>query len=208
MLQQLRQKNIDIPTAKTWELRIDEPLSQDICYPLFVRTDRTSWKLGGKISYVSDEKMLLEESELLRRAFGWDATILAREWLELAETGTFRMGALPQEVRVWIVDSQPFAWSFHHMFVVKDPKGFPLTNDDKTIIFDYASKIGKSFTSCLIVADFARLKNGGWTFIEAGPGSCAGTGHEQVFKSVACKLLGRQYSFAGDKMGGFFDRQN
>ena len=193
-----------VAMAKTWELHIDDPLPQDIRYPLFVRTDRTSWKLGGKISYVKDEKMLLEECELLRRAFGWNAIILAREWLEFAEAGTFRMGSLPQEVRVWIVDSQVFAWSFHHMLVVKDPEGFPLTTEDKTIIFDYASQIGKSFTSRLIVADFAKLKNGKWTFIEAGPGSCAGTGHEEIFKSVACKLLGRKYVFAGNKIGGFF----
>lgn len=204
VLQQLRQKNVDIPMAKTWELHIDEPLPQHICYPLFVRTDRTSWKLGGKISYVKDEEMLLEECELLRRAFGWDAKILAREWLELAEAGTFRMGSLPQEVRVWIVDAQVFAWSFHHMLVVKDPKGFPLTTEDKTIIFNYASQIGKSFTSRLIVADFAKLKNGKWTFIEAGPGSCAGTGHEEVFKAVACELLGHKYAFTGNKIGGLF----
>jgi len=40
------------------------------------------------------------------------------------------------------------------------------------------------------VADFARLTSGNWAFIEAGPGSCAGTAHESVFKAVVHKLLG------------------
>ena len=45
-------------------------------------------------------------------------------------------------------------------------------------------------------------KDGRWIFIEAGPGSCAGTGHEAVFKAVARRLLGEEFSLVPDAVGG------
>ena len=53
-----------------------------------------------------------------------------------------------------------------------------------------AGTVGSAFRSRLVVADFARGQDGRWWFIEAGPGSCAGTGHEAVFKAVARRLRG------------------
>jgi hypothetical protein len=52
------------------------------------------------------------------------------------------------------------------------------------------------------VADFARGLDRRWWFIEAGPGSCAGTGHEAVFKAVARCLRGEEPGLEGDRVGG------
>lgn len=61
------------------------------------------------------------------------------------------------------------------------------------------------FRSRLVAADFARQKNGEWIFIEAGPGSCAGTAHESVFKAVASRLRGEGFPFRSDAVGGVFE---
>src|SRR5690606_30468391 len=71
-------------SPRTWHLRLDAPLPHDLRFPLFLRTPQSWWKLGGKISRVRDERELQEECMALRRSFQWDATILAREWLDLA----------------------------------------------------------------------------------------------------------------------------
>jgi hypothetical protein len=65
-----------------------------------------------------------------------------------------------------------------------------------------AGKVGSAFRSRLVVADFARGVDGGWWFIEAGPGSCAGTAHEAVFKAVAGRLRGEERELEGDAVGG------
>jgi hypothetical protein len=39
-------------------------------------------------------------------------------------------------------------------------------------------------------------------FIEAGPGSCAGTDHEAVLKAVARRLKGLETALRGDAVGG------
>lgn len=57
----------------------------------------------------------------------------------------------------------------------------------------------RAFTSRLVVADFARDVSGAWWFNEAGPGSCAGTAHEAVFKHVASRLLGEPESSRGGR---------
>jgi hypothetical protein len=41
----------------------------------------------------------------------------------------------------------------------------------------------------LVAADFARGRDGRWWFIEAGPGSCAGTAHEAVFSRDGKRLV-------------------
>jgi len=69
---------------------------------------------------------------------------------------------------------------------------------------ELSRRVASAFRSRLIVADFARNSEGDWIFIEAGPGSCAGTGHENVFKSVAARLCGERFDFAGDNVGGVF----
>jgi len=68
-------------------------------------------------------------------------------------------------------------------------------------LFPHSSALDE--TSRLVVADFARLKRDkSWVFIEAGPGSCAGTGHEGVFKGVARALLGDRRVIEMDRIGG------
>jgi hypothetical protein len=131
---------------------------------------------------------LASEAAELRRALGWDALVLAREWLDLVAAGESRYGPVPQEVRIWVVDGVPFAWSFHHLHVVPKPRGFPPSADDWAELRRLAGKVGSAFRSRLVVADFAHCVDGRWWFIEAGPGSCAGTAHEAVFKSVARRL--------------------
>ena len=58
------------------------------------------------------------------------------------------------------------------------------------------------FRSGLVVADFARRTEGVWFLLEAGPGSCAGTAHEAVFKYVASCLAGSRYEPREDNVGG------
>jgi hypothetical protein len=168
-----------------------------------VRTAESSWKKGGgRISRVESVEALADESAALRRALGWDALILARQWLDLATAGEGRYGPVPQEVRTWVVDGVPFAWSFHHLHLVAQPKGFPLSDSDLSELHHLAAAVGSAFRSRLIVADFARDRDGRWWFIESGPGSCAGTSHESVFKLVARRLRGEEGDFVGDAVGG------
>ncbi len=204
VLETLQKAAIRISTPRTWLLPLDAPLPDDLTFPLFLRTAETSWKSGGQISRVSNPRQLRDEADLLRRALGWDALILAREWVELAEAGAGRYGPVPQEIRAWVVDGVPFGWSFHYLNVLKRPKGFPPSPDDLDELGRLAAQVGAAFRSRLVAADFARLREGNWCFIEAGPGSCAGTEHEAVFKAVASRLLGRQTVPATDAFGGLF----
>jgi hypothetical protein len=202
VLQALERAGVRIPTPRTWVLPLDAPLPEDLTFPLFVRTAESSWKKGGHISRVKTVADLEDEIAVLRRALGWDASILARQWLDLAPAGEGRYGPVPQEVRTWVVDGVPFAWSFHYLQVVPSPRGFPPSADDLTTLRELASKVGSAFRSRLVVADFARGVDGRWWFIEAGPGSCAGTGHEAVFKTVARRLRSEKLELWGDAVGG------
>jgi hypothetical protein len=191
VLARLAHAGVDVPTARTWRIEIDSPVPSDLQFPLFVRTAATSWKLGGTISKVKNMKELEAEASALRRAIQWDATILARQWLDLAIAGRSVYGPVPREVRVWVVDDKAHAWSFHHLNIVKNPEGFPPSPDDLAQFRTLAESVAFAFRSRLVAADFAQRTTGQWTFIEAGPGSCAGCGHEAVFKSVARQLSGR-----------------
>jgi hypothetical protein len=111
-------------------------------------------------------------------------------------------GPIPQEVRVWVVDGVPFAWAFHYLNVLKTPAGFPPREGDLAVLARYAARVGSAFRSRLVAADFARLAGGGWCFIEAGPGSCADTAHEAVFKAVARRLMGESPTLPCDRVGG------
>ena len=202
VLDTLLAASVRVPTPKTWRLRVDEPLPGNLAFPVFVRTALSSWKLGGRISRVRTAAELEAEAAELRRALGWDALILARAWHDLAEAGQSVYGPVPQEVRVWIVDQVPFAWSFHYLNVVNDPRGFPPNLADLRNLAGMAREVGSAFRSRLIAADFARQKNGEWIFIEAGPGSCAGTAHERVFKTVASRLRGEELLLQSDSVGG------
>ena len=205
VLDALAVARVTVPTPRTWRLPVDKPLPDDLIFPLFVRTAQSSWKSGGRISRVKSASELETEAAELRRAFGWDALILARAWHDFAEAGQGVYGPIPQEVRVWIVDEVPSAWSFHYGQVVKDPRGFPPNPADLQTLADLAREVGRTFRSRLIAADFARQKNGNWLFIEAGPGSCAGTSHEGVFKAVASRLCGKQRPFRSDSLGGILE---
>lgn len=202
VLRTLADASLQVSTPKTWQLKLDERLPLDLTFPLFVRTALSSWKLGGRISRVDSPAELESEAAQLRRAFGWDALILARTWLDLAEAGQCMHGPVAQEIRVWIVDQHPFAWSFHHLNIVRDPRGFPPGDDDLRFIAKMAGDVGRAFRSRLVAADFARQANGEWVFIEAGPGSCAGTAHEAVFKAVASRLRDENVTPFSDAVGG------
>ncbi len=202
VLHTLDRHGVRVPTPRTWVLPLDARLPDDLTFPLFVRTAESSWKKGGHISRVNNKKELEDEMGLLRRALGWDATILARQWLDLAPAGEGRYGPVPQEVRIWLVDGVAFAWSFHYLHVVPRPQGLPPSAEDLATLREQANKVGAVFRSRLVVADFARGRNGPWWFIEAGPGSCAGTEHEAVFKAVARKLRGEVPALPGDRVGG------
>jgi hypothetical protein len=202
VLHAVEKAGVRVPAPRTWVLPLDAPPPDDLTFPLFVRTTESSWKKGGRISKVGSVRELEAEAAELRRALGWDATILAREWLDLATAGAGRYGPVPQEVRIWVVDGAPVAWSFHHMHIVPRPKGFPHSPDDLAELRRLAGQVASSFRSRLVAADFARGTDGRWWFIEAGPGSCAGTAHERVFKAVAGRLRGELSGFQGDALGG------
>jgi ATP-grasp domain, R2K clade family 3 len=193
---------VRVPAPRTWVLPLDAPLPEDLTFPLFVRTAESSWKKGGRIPRVRTAAELEDEAALLRRALGWDATILARQWLDLAPAGEGRYGPIPQEVRIWVVDGVPFAWSFHYLNVLASPKGLPPTAGDLAGLRQMAGEVGRAFRSRLVAADFARGRDGSWWFIEAGPGSCAGTAHEAVFKAVARRLRGEEPEVPADAVGG------
>ncbi len=166
VLKQLDAAGVNVPLPESWVLRIDDLIPRDITYPVFVRTSVSSWKRGGQISRVKNLRQLEEEAGLLRRAFQWDATIIARQWLDLASSGTWRYGTVPQEIRVWIVDQEPAAWSFHYLNAVQKPKGFPPSEEDLRTLARYAAEIGPLFRSRLIAADFARANRGSGTSLK------------------------------------------
>ncbi len=204
VLAALGRSGVQPRAPRTWRIPLDAPIPPDLTYPLFVRTAETSMKLGGRISKVRNERELVCEMSELRRAIRWDAVILAREWLDLATAGTSAYGPVPQEVRVWVADGEPWAWSFHHLNIVPRPRGFPPDGADLNALKSAAGEVGRAFSSRLVAADFARGADGGWWFIEAGPGSCAGTDHERVFKAVARRLVGERETWGGDDHGGLF----
>ncbi|MFC1596694.1 ATP-grasp domain-containing protein [Planctomycetota bacterium] len=202
VLDRLHESGVDVPTPKTWILRIDEEPPSDLEFPLFVRTPKSSWKRGGDQAKARNLKELDDEVQLLRRTFGWDVSILARKWLDIAVAGQWMFGNAPQEIRVWVVDHSPTAWSFHYLHAVPKPKGFPPSDDDLDLLRELAARVASPFRSRLIVTDFVRDKKGAWHFLEAGPGAVAGTAHEDVFKHVAATLIGRHEGFEGDDVGG------
>jgi hypothetical protein len=116
--------------------------------------------------------------------------------------GKFMFGDAPQEVRVWIVDHKPVAWSFHYLHVVPNPCGFPPGADELTLLAEMGTRIGSAFGAFLMVADFVRDLDGRWHFLEAGAGSAAGTAHEAVFKFVAQTILGANPRLTADRVGG------
>jgi hypothetical protein len=202
ILEALKRTSVAVPMPRTWVLPLDTPLPDDLAFPLFVRTAESSWKKGGQISRVRSAKALLDEAAMLRRSLGWDATILARQWLDLASAGESHYGMVPEEVRTWVVDGIPVAWSFHYLHIVPRPTGFPPSAADLTELRRLAGAVAAAFGSRFVVADFARGVDRRWWFIEAGPGSCAGTGHEAVFKAVAERLRGETAGWHGDAVGG------
>jgi hypothetical protein len=205
VLDALAASGAEIPTPRTWRLPLDAAVPEDLTYPLFLRTAHSSLKLGGRVSWVNNRAELEAEAAELRRALGWDAVILARRWHDLAEAGQGVYGPVPQEVRVWVVDGRPFAWSFHYLNVIARPKGFPPAAADLHLLQQLSRRVGEAFRSRCVVADFARETAGAWLFIEAGPGSCAGTAHEAVFKAVAARLRGEAYPVRSDAVGGVFE---
>lgn len=204
VLELIRNERIDLPTPRTWSLPLDQPLPADLQYPLFIRTAQSSLKLGGHISRVRNQDELEHEAAELRRVFGWDALVLARRWHDLADAGIGVYGPVPQEIRVWVVKGHAFAWSFHHLHLIPYPKGFPPSHEDLRTLSSLAEIVANAFQSQCVVADFAREQNGGWIFIEAGAGSCAGTAHERVFKAVANSLRAVPTAFFQDAVGGLF----
>ncbi len=204
VLDAMERARVSVATPRTWRLPLDFRIPPDLKYPLFVRTARSSWKLGGQISKVRNEQELIAEMEALRRAIQWDAVILAREWVDLAPAGAGVYGKIPREVRVWIVDGRPYAWSFHYLQAIAAPSGFPPSQPDLKDLRAKAETVGRAFRSRCVVADFAWLRKGGWIFIEAGPGSAAGTAHQDVFMAVVRKLSEGITTPVKDAVGGVF----
>lgn len=204
VLGKLTDARIHVPTPKTWVIGVDYAMPANLTFPLFVRTPKSSWKRGGEQGKVRNLKELSDEAELLRRAFGWDTPIIAREWLDIAPAGKWMFGDAPQEIRTWVIDGTPMAWSFHYLHAVPSPAGFPPSDKDLMRIETMAASVARPFSSRLIAADFVRDVKGNWHFMEAGPGAVAGTAHKQVFKHVALTLIGESSDLDTDAVGGPF----
>lgn len=204
VLSKLEEAEINISTPTTWVMDVDDEMPADLTFPLFVRTPKSSWKRGGEQGKVRNHKELSDEAELLRRAFGWDTPIIAREWLDIAPAGKWMFGDAPQEIRTWVIDGTPVAWSFHYLHAVPSPKGFPPSDEDLMRIETMAASVASPFSSRLIAADFVRDDKGKWHFMEAGPGAVAGTAHGNVFKHVAKTLIGESSALEADSVGGPF----
>lgn len=202
ILERLENRGIRVPTPKTWSIELDGAIPRELPYPLFVRTAKTSWKRGGQQARVENLEELRGEMELLRRALGCNSRIIVREWIDAAVAGKYRFGDAPQEIRVWIVDRQPVAWSFHYLAFISEPEGFPPAAADLKRLALLSAQVGATFQSRLIAADFIRDVRGEWWFLEAGPGSISGTAHEAVFKYVCERLRGDLALLRGDAVGG------
>ena len=63
------------------------------------------------IGATADSVLAAAELAQKHRLQWWDALILAREWCELSPAGQSVYGPVPQEVRTWLVDGTPHAWS-------------------------------------------------------------------------------------------------
>ena len=122
VIHRLNEAGVKIPTPKTWVIGVDDELPVDLTFPLFVRTPKSSWKRGGQQGKVRSIKELSDEAELLRRAFGWDTPIIAREWLEIAPAGKWMFGDAPQEIRTWVIDGTPVAWSLHYLHAIENQR--------------------------------------------------------------------------------------
>ncbi len=204
VLDHLSSASIDLPMSRTWRLAWNEILPEDLTYPLFVRASDSSLKLGGSVSRVRNANELMLEAAELRRLLGWNALVIAREWKECVQAGTSTYGTLPQEIRVWVIDGKPFAWSFQHLNAIPLPNGFPPSNSDLLNLAMLAEGVSTAFKSRCLVVDFAKEVQRGWTFVDAGPGSSASTDHEGVFKAVASKLQGKKFPFHANSVGGLF----
>lgn len=202
VLDRLIAQSIEVPMSRTWRLAWNDELPEDLIYPLFVRASDSSLKLAGSVSRVRNANELQLEAAELRRLLGWNALVIAREWKECVQAGTGTYGTLPQEVRVWVVDGKPFAWSFQHLKDIPKPNGFPPSQSDLMQLSSLAEEIASAFGSRCLVVDFAREVQRGWTFIDAGSGSSASTDHEGVFKAVASKLCGKSFPFHANTVGG------
>jgi hypothetical protein len=76
VLRRLEERGIQIPTPKTWVIAVDDALPDDLTFPLFVRTPKSSWKRGGTQSRANSLKQLNDEMELpapSRRRCLWSA---------------------------------------------------------------------------------------------------------------------------------------
>ena len=133
------------------------PLPDDLSFPLFVRTAESSWKKGGLISRVRTPNALEDEAAVLRRALGWNAIILAREWLDLATAGEGRYGPVAargphlgrgRRPRRMVVPLPACRAAARQASRLRPMTWITLRR--------LAGKVGSAFRSRLVVADFAR----------------------------------------------------
>ncbi len=202
VLDRMSAASIEVPMSRTWRLAWNDALPEDLVYPLLVRASHSSLKLAGSVSRVRNASELQLEAAEVRRLLGWNALVMARELKECVPAGTGTYGTMPQEIRVWVIDGNPFAWSFQHLKDIPKPDGFPPSQSDLLHLSSLAEKVASAFGSRCIVVDFARELQRGWTFIDAGSGSSASTDHEGVFKAVASKLCGKNFLFHSNPVGG------
>lgn len=121
-------------------------------------------------------------------------SMLVQSWVALKVDARNEIDRL----RIWLVDGRSRAWSQENQSPAPSPQAIELLQRVAS------QKIAPLYGTRCLVIDFAPLLSGGWIFYDAGPGSKALTRHEDVFKSVALRLLGRRRAFKKNQESGVF----
>lgn len=120
--------------------------------------------------------------------------LLVQSWVALKVDARNEIDRL----RIWLVDGKSRAWSQENQSPAPKMRSIDLLQRVAS------QKIAPLYGTRCLVVDFAPLQSGGWIFYDAGPGSKALSRHEDVFKSVALRLLGRRRVFEKNEESGVF----
>lgn len=94
---------------------------------------------------------------------------------------------------MWVAKQTPVVWTFHYWEACPNAIGFPLNEEDRSILREWADQISALFTSPLLALDFVLDTAGRWHFLEAAPGGCAGMTHRRAFEVICAKLREKPY---------------
>lgn len=184
----IQSAQLGVPCARIFG-RASEIDPDQISYPALIRSDVTLSE-----SCLKDP---IHNAAALRQAIQAlpnPEQSLVQSWVALKGDSEGEIDCL----RLWLVHGRPRAWS------QENASPAPAQSVLQLLRQVAGQKIAPLYgTQCLVI-DFAPLESGGWIFYDAGPGSKALTRHEDVFKSVALRILGRRRVFERNDESGVF----